>query len=144
MAFTKSHPQNSWEAEHAMATNYVRDSQAHLNSLQAQLDECDTQISSAETVIQMLEPSTDRRVRAEVGERKHARNHLQATQAAIQKSFATVEARLKRQQASLAEFPLLELKKEQTLRNAKRTAGSLPAGAGFRSLEGGTVTNYGG
>jgi chromosome segregation ATPase len=144
MPFTKTHPQNSWQAEHEMACNYVRDTQAHLNSLQAQLDECAVHIASAETIIEMLEPQKDRRIQAELVERKKQRNRLQTTKGAIEKSFATVEERLQRHQARLDEFPLAELKKEQTLHNARHNAGSLPAGPGLKSFEGGTVSSYGG
>ena len=147
MSYEKVHPQNSWEAEHAMACAYVNDSQAHLFALQAQLDESAVQLQSATAVIEMLEPQKDRRIQAEVVERKRARNHLQTTQGAIEKSFAIVAARLARHRARLDEFPLAELKKEQTLRNARHNAGPVGASGPGHShdlgLAGNTI-NYGG
>jgi chromosome segregation ATPase len=122
MAFTKTHPQNSWESEHTMLVTYITDTEAHLNSLQAQLDEVDTKIAGSQTVINLLEGSKSRHEQQEVAERKRFQNQMIRTKQNVQKAYDVVESRLARFKASLVEFPTDLLKAERKLAKARADA----------------------
>jgi hypothetical protein len=126
MAFEKSHPMHSWAMEKALATADKDCAAAQLASVERQVEGATVEINAAEEVIRALESSPDRRIRAEVSERKRHLSHLTRLRENILKAQRVVEARLKRFEERLTEFPQAELDKEIALQNAKHRAGSVP------------------
>jgi chromosome segregation ATPase len=147
MTYIKNHPAHSWVQEATLATADVNCAVAQLESVNRQVDEVNVQIKSAEEVIRALEPSPDRRVKAEVAERKRHLNQLTRRRESILNSQRIVEARLKRYQENLDALPKAELQKEIALANAKHRVGSIGSGPDpvnelRASAAPGSVTNY--